>query len=85
MDAQIFINVGLALIAFLGGWVVSNLQDSMRKLRDADEHLANKVQAMEVLVAGSYVKWDALKDALMPITIQLGRIENKLDGKVDKQ
>ena len=84
MEAQSLINVLFGVIAFLGGWVVRNLQESMTALRSADAELTNKVQAMEVLVAGKYVTWDGLKDVLAPMTATLSRIEHKLDNKMDK-
>ena len=56
METQTIINAGLGLIAFMGGWIVRNLQESMAHLRQADEHLTQKVQAIEILVAGTYVK-----------------------------
>lgn len=49
-----------------------------------DTALEDKVQHIEVLVAGNYVKrtdMDALTTALFA---KLDKIENKLDGKVDK-
>jgi len=84
METQYLINVLFGVIAFLGGWVVRNLQESMTSLRLADAELTNKVQAMEVLVAGKYVTWDGLKDVLSPMTETLRRIEQKLDHKMDK-
>lgn len=84
MDTQDLINVLFGVIAFLGGWVVRNLQESMASLRAADAELTNKVQAMEVLVAGKYVTWDGLKDVLAPMNATLARIEHKLDNKMDK-
>lgn len=84
MDSQTFFNVAIALIAFLGGWIMNNLKESMNNLRVADEHLTSKVQAIELLVAGQYVKRDDLKEALAPMATQLNRIEEKLDHKADK-
>lgn len=84
METQSLINVLFGVIAFLGGWVVRNLQESMTSLRAADSELTNKVQAMEVLVAGKYVTWDGLKDVLAPMNATLARIEHKLDNKMDK-
>lgn len=56
----------------------------MKDLKKTDAELADKVQKIEVLVAGDYVKrdeMDKLGDALFK---KLDRIESKLDGKVDK-
>lgn len=84
MDFQIGFNIAVGLVAFLGGWVMNNLRDSMKALHDADSQLASKVQSIEVLVAGTYVKRDELDKLGQAIFAKLDRIESKLDGKADK-
>lgn len=84
MEAQTIINILLGLVAFFGGIWVRGISDSMKDLKKTDAELADKVQKIEVLVAGDYVKrdeMDKLGDALFK---KLDRIESKLDGKVDK-
>lgn len=84
MEAQTIINILLGLVAFFGGIWVRGISDSMKDLKKTDAALADKVQKIEVLVAGDYVKrdeMDKLGDALFK---KLDRIESKLDGKVDK-
>jgi hypothetical protein len=85
LDTQILINALLSLIAFLGGWWMRVMWTSLGELRSADSKLTEKVQSIEVLVAGNYVKredLDKLTDALFK---KLDRIENKVDNKVDKK
>lgn len=84
MDWQTAFDVAIALCGFLGGWVLKSLGDSMKSLQSADANLASKVQAIEVLVAGQYVKRDDLEKHMTSIFDYLRRIENKLDGKADK-
>lgn len=84
MDFQLLFNIAVGLVAFLGGWVMNNLRDSMKALHDADSQLASKVQSIEVLVAGTYVKRDELDKLGQAIFAKLDRIEGKLDGKADK-
>lgn len=84
MDFQVGFDLAIGLVAFLGGWVLNNLRDSMKALTDADVTLTTKVQAIEVLVAGHYVKRDELDRLGAAIFAKLDRIENKLDSKVDK-
>ncbi len=83
-DYQLAFNVLLSLVAFLGGWVLNSVRDSVKSLHDSDEVLSNKVQAIEVLVAGQYVKRDDLEKSITAIFHKLDRIEQKLDGKADK-
>lgn len=84
MEAQTIINVAFALIGGLGGWVLNNLKSSIDELRKQDSLLADKVQHIEVLVAGTYVKRDDMDKFTQAIFAKLDRIEVKLDSKVDK-
>ena len=84
MDSQTFINAGLGLIAFMGGWILRNLQESMRSLRDSDEKLAIKVQAIEVLVAGTYIKREDFDKTTTALFAILDKIDAKLDTKMSK-
>ena len=84
MDFQVGFNIAVGLVAFLGGWVMNNLRDSLKSLHKADAELTSKVQSIEVLVAGTYVKRDELDRLGQAIFAKLDRIESKLDGKADK-
>jgi len=84
MDMQTSFNIAVGLIAFLGGWVLNNLKESIRSLQTSDSDLATKVQAIELLVAGSYVKRDDLDKMTTALFAKLDKIESKLDGKADK-
>ena len=59
--------------------------NSMNELRSADARLAEKVQAIEVLVAGNYVTKTDLNVLTEALFKKLDRIEQKVDGKVDRQ
>jgi hypothetical protein len=84
VDIQIAFNIAVALVAFLGGWVLNSLKDSISQLKKTDGELADKVQHIEVLVAGSYVKRDDLDKLANALFTKLDRIELKVDGKADK-
>ena len=84
MDSQDFINLALGAISFLGGWVVKNLQDSMKSLRDSDERLTLKVQSIEVLVAGQYIKREDFDKTISALFTKLDKIESKLDMKANR-
>lgn len=84
MDTQTAFNIVLSLVAFLGGWVLNSLRDSIKSLQKTDGELADKVQHIEVLVAGTYVKRDDLKELSTALFNKLDKIELKLDGKADK-
>ena len=81
---QTLFNIAITLVGFLGGWVLNSLKSSIEGLQKADHELTNKVQSVEILVAGQYIKRDDLNDLSKAIFNKLDRIEVKLDGKVDK-
>jgi hypothetical protein len=84
MDAQDIINVLFAACGALLGWTLKRIWTAVDHLQEQDKALAEKVQAIEVLVAGTYVKRDDLEKVTNQLFHQLDRIESKLDGKVDK-
>jgi len=84
MDSQTIINILLGLTAFFGGIWVRGLADSMKELKTADMLLADKVQGIELLVAGQYVKREDFRELSDAIFKKLDRIETKIDGKQDK-
>ena len=84
MDYQVGFDITVALAGFLGGWVLNNLRYAMKALNDADTLLTVKVQEIEVLVAGEYMKRSDMKDLMAALFAKLDKIENKLDGKADK-
>lgn len=57
---------------------------SLADLRSADSRLTEKVQSIEVLVAGNYVRREDLDKMTDALFKKLDRIENKVDGKADK-
>jgi hypothetical protein len=83
-DPQTLFNILVGLVAFFGGWVLNSLRDSIKALHVSDEMLGEKVQSIEVLVAGSYVKRDDLDKLTTALFAKLDKIEAKLDGKADK-
>lgn len=84
IDPQWIFNGLFSIVGALGGWLLNNIRDAMRDLKEQDGILTGKVQQMEVLVAGSYVKKEDMQNLSEAIFRKLDRIENKLDGKVDK-
>jgi len=84
MDMQTAFNIVGAIAGFLMVWVLTGLKGSMEQLQEADMVLASKIQDMEVLVAGEYVKRAEVEKDLAAIFKVCQRIEDKLDKKVDK-
>lgn len=84
MDSQTVINTLTGLVAFFGGIWVKGIADSIKEMKTTDAELAEKVQGIELLVAGQYVKREELDKLGAALFSKLDRIENKLDGKADK-
>jgi hypothetical protein len=84
MDTQTLLNIAFGLVAFFGGIWVRGIADSLKDLKSADSELASKVQNIELLVAGTYVKRDELEKLGQAIFVKLDKIESKLDHKADK-
>lgn len=87
MDQTLF-NIAIAIAGTLGGWWLNNMYASMKELERADRALIDRVAAIDVLVAGHYVKRSDLNAAIEALSkglfATLTRIEDKLDRKADK-
>lgn len=88
MSWQEAFNVAFAALAFLGGWFVKTIWQEVKDVdassKAANTALTEKVAAIELLVAGSYLTRAEYRDDLQKITEALLRIEEKLDSKQDK-
>jgi len=60
------------------------IYDAHRDLRKADEKLTEKVNKIEVVVAGEYVKRDEFERIADTIFTKLDKIYEKLEQKADK-
>lgn len=84
-EQQALFNVLFGIVAFLGGWWMKVMWQTLRDLQVADKQLADKVNAIEVLVAGKYVTREELQAISEAIFKKLDRIEEKIDRKKDKE
>lgn len=81
---QTVINWALAAVSGLIGVLLRSLWQAVRDLQAADRSLAERVNSVEVLVAGDYVRRVDLDRAIEAVMARLSRIEDKLDRKADK-
>ena len=81
---QTIVNWMLAGFGGLIGFLLNAVWQAVKDLQKADTDLTKKVSEIEVLVAGAYVKKDDIDKLSNAIFAKLDRIEDKLDGKVDK-
>ena len=81
---QTILNWILGGIGGLLGFLLNTVWQAVKDLQKADGDLTKKLGEIEVLVAGAYVKKDDIDKLSNAIFAKLDRIEDKLDGKVDK-
>lgn len=84
LDLQTAFNMVVALGAFLGGWVLNTLWQAIKDLQANEKVLTQKVAAVEVLVAGSYMTREEHATSMQRLEDALIRIEGKIDRKVDR-
>lgn len=83
MEQTVF-NIVLGLASALGAWVLKSVTDAIKEMREADHSLRNKVQTIEVLMAGNYVTKSDLNHMTNTLSIKLDKLMDKLDTKQDK-
>ena len=73
MDYQVLFNIAVAVAGFFGGWTLNRIYQAIDRL-DGD------VRGMPL----NYVTRDDYRADLRDVKDMLGKIFDKLDGKVDK-
>ena len=73
MDYQVLFNIAVAIAGFFGGWTLNRIYLAIDRL-DGD------VRNMPL----NYVTRDVFRSDMRDIKDMLGKIFDKLDGKVDK-
>ena len=84
MDSQTIINTVITLVGFLGGWILKVIWEAVKELQFADKILVDKVNTIEILIAGNYMSKQDFDKIAAAIFAKLDKIEDKLDKKVDK-
>lgn len=83
-EFQILFNIVLGIAAFFGGFMLHAIWEKQQKLEETDIKLAEKVSAIETLVAGNYVTREEFSKHIDALFRKLDKIDEKLDRKVDK-
>jgi hypothetical protein len=84
MFDQTLFNYALALCGALGGWVLKVIWDAVKDLQAADKVLVEKVNTIEILIAGNYMSKQDFDKIAAAIFAKLDKIEDKIDKKADK-
>ena len=81
---QVLINWMMGGFGAAIAFILRVIWEGLRELQKADLELASRVNEVQLLVAGQYVKREDLEKIQDALFKKLDRIENKLDGKVDR-
>lgn len=81
---QTLVNIVFGTVCSLGGWFLKTMWASLKDLQTTDKALAEKVQSIEVLVAGQYIRRDDFDRFAEAMFNKLDKISDKLDNKADK-
>ena len=81
---QTVVNLLFGLASGFFGWVVNRIWESQKMRDEFEREITHKLQQVELLIAGDYVKKDEFRDLSRAIFAKLDKIENKIDSKVDK-
>ncbi len=84
MDFQVGFNLAIGLAAFFVGYYIKTISESIRDLKAVDTILVDKVQKIELLVAGKYVTREDMEKMISALFAKLDKIDVKLDTKQDK-
>lgn len=83
MDTQTLINVGFAVCGSMAGFILKGIWDSLKELQRADKELVKKVQNIEVLIAGDYVKKEEFDRVVSRVFERIDAMADRLAGKID--
>jgi len=81
---QSLINALIGIVGSAFGWILKVIWDAVKELQKADDQIIDKVNRIEVLVAGEYVKRDDFRADMDRLFDKLDAIDKKLDTKADK-
>lgn len=88
MEHQTLINTLIGIVGVLFGWLFHGIKSDIAKQEKESNDLADKVHAIDKLVAGDYVRKDDLYPRLGHLETKIERgfekVFEKLDGKQDK-
>ena len=81
---QMVFNGLFILVGVFGGYYLNSVKDAIKNLQTTDQMLITKLQAIEVLVAGTYVKRDEFDTMTRALFAKLDSIDAKIDTKTDR-
>lgn len=84
VEYQVLFDAAVAVVGLLGGWTLNTIWNAVKDLQSADKDLAEKVGAIEVLVAGRYVTREEFNNVLNQVFARLDNIRDLISQKADR-
>lgn len=84
MELQDLINIALGGGGAVLGYILKGIRDSVNALHVADKELTDRVQHIEVLVAGKYITREEFTAMHIRLFDKLDMIEKSIARKADK-
>lgn len=84
MENVSLFDILLGALNLVLGWLFRILWEAIKDMKVAHQELSTKVQQMEVLMIGDYVKRQEVDDKYEALFRKLDRMEDKIDRKLDK-
>lgn len=86
---QTWFNIAITTVGAMAGWWMNVMWQTLQDLEKADRLLVDRVAAIDLLVAGQYIRRDHFEQKLAELSTalfnKLDRIDNKLDRKADRR
>jgi hypothetical protein len=84
MDYQVMFNIVLGGFSFLAGFLLNNIWQEMKSLQETDRKTIDRINSMEVLVAGQYISKQDFTHTMDKVFIKLDEISQTLTKKADR-
>jgi hypothetical protein len=82
---QTLINYLMAGFGAAISFILRVIWEGLRELQKCDLEITSKINEIQLLVAGQYVKKEDLEKLSTALFNKLDRIELKVDGKMDRE
>lgn len=82
---QTLINYLMAGFGAAISFILRVIWEGLRELQKCDLEITSKINEIQLLVAGQYVKKEDLEKLSTALFSKLDRIELKVDGKMDRE
>lgn len=84
MDYQVMFNLAFGGFSFLAGVLLTNVWKEIKQLQTNERETTTRISAIEVLVAGHYVKREEYREDMKQVFDKLNIILEQVSHKADR-